>query len=85
MKSALDTTLYACGINLRHLIQLYHNHRHWIQSILINVTGYKVGVDVCVDCACEEDRDDCDDAKVPLLVDRAITFKALPLHRQKYF
>jgi len=46
-------------------------------------------VDACVDCACEEDCDDCDDEEVPLLVGRAITFKALPLlkcmHKQEYF
>jgi len=47
----LDTTLYACGTNHRHLIQPYHNRRHlntkyfnrlrWIQSIIIIFIGYK--------------------------------------------
>ena len=48
-----------------------------------------VGADACVDCACEEDCDDCDDAEVPLLVGLAITFKALSLlkcmHKQDFF
>jgi hypothetical protein len=37
----IDTTLYACGTNHRHLIQPYHNHRCWIQTILVIVVGYK--------------------------------------------
>jgi hypothetical protein len=48
-----------------------------------------VGADACVDCACEEDYDDCNDLEVSLLVGQAISFKALPLlkcmHRQISF
>jgi len=45
--------------------------------------------DACVNCACEEDCDDCDDVEAPLLVDLVIIFKALPLlkcmHKQEFF
>jgi len=41
--------------------------------------GTHCGADVCVNCACEEDCNDCDDAEPPLLVDLYIVFKALPL------
>jgi len=33
-----------------------------------------VRADACVDCACKEDYDDCDDAEVPLWVGQAISF-----------
>jgi len=42
-----------------------------------------------VDCTCEKDCDDCDDAEVPPMVGVVIVFKALPLlkctHKQEYF
>jgi len=48
-----------------------------------------VGTDACVDCAYEEDCDDCDDPETPLLVGLIIVFKDLPLlkcmHKQEFF
>jgi hypothetical protein len=48
-----------------------------------------VGADACVDCACEEDCDDCDDAELPLLVGQAISFKVFQLfkcmHKKLFF
>jgi len=40
-----------------------------------------VRMDVCVICACEEDCNDCDDIKAPVLADLVILFTALPLHK----
>jgi len=37
------------------------------------------GADACVNCACEEDCDDCDEIEAPILTDLVIVFKALPL------
>jgi len=50
-----------------------------VAPMAVDTLAPTVGVDACVDCVCEEDCDDFDDAKVPLLVGRAISFKALPL------
>jgi len=50
-----------------------------VAPITVDTLAPTVGAYACVDCACEEDCDDCDDAKVSLLVGRAISFKALPL------
>jgi len=47
----------------------------------IDTLAPTVGTDVCVNCACEEDCDDCDDVEATLLVDLIIVFKALPLHK----
>jgi len=49
-----------------------------------------VGADACVDCACEDCAFVCeDDEEVPLLLERAISFKVLPLlkcmHKQLFF
>jgi len=38
-----------------------------------------LGAYAYVDCACEEDCDDFDDAEIPLLVGRTISFKVLQL------
>jgi hypothetical protein len=43
-----------------------------------------VGANASVDCACEEDCNDCDDIEAPLLVDLVIIFKALPLLKGKH-
>ena len=55
----------------------------------VDAVAPNVGADPCVDYACEEYCDDYDDAKVPLLVGRAIIFKAFPLlkcmHRHVFF
>jgi hypothetical protein len=50
-----------------------------VAPMAVGTLAPTVGADACVDYACEEDCDDCDDAKLPLLVGRAISFKALPL------
>jgi hypothetical protein len=57
--------------------------------MMVDILALTVEADACVDCACEDDCDDCDDAEVPLLVGLAITFKTLLLlkcmHTQVYF
>jgi len=50
-----------------------------VTHMAVDTLAPTVGVDACVDCSCEDDCDDCDDAEVPLLVGRAISFKVLPL------
>jgi len=54
--------------------------------LAVDALATTVGADACVDCAFEED---CDDVEVPMLVGRAISFKALPLlkcmHKQTFF
>jgi len=52
-----------------------------VASMTVDTLAPTVGANACVDYACEEDCDDYDDSKVPLLVGRAISFKALPLHK----
>nr|ABN08763.1 hypothetical protein MtrDRAFT_AC160012g21v2 [Medicago truncatula] len=52
-----------------------------VASMAVDTLASTVGADACMDCACEEDCDDYDDSKVPLLVGRAISFDALPLHK----
>jgi len=48
-------------------------------STTVDTLAPTVGADACVNCAYEEDCDDCDDAEAPLLVDLVIVFKALSL------
>jgi len=50
-----------------------------VAPMVVDTLAPTVGADACVDYACEEDCDDCEDAEVPLFLHRAVSFKALPL------
>ena len=60
-----------------------------VAPIAVDTLAPTVWADTCVDCACEYDCDNCEDTEVPLLVGRAISFKALSLlkciHKQISF
>jgi len=50
-------------------------------STVVDTLAPTEGADACVNCAYEEDCDDCNDAEAPKLVDLVIVFKVLPLLR----